>query len=74
MLRRGSKIEAKKALRLAQLNYRLETLTQDYATFFKGFDGEHKSGAKGVGKKTVTILTELQNLRRADDASGLSSA
>jgi hypothetical protein len=60
----NSPVKASKAKRLAQLKGRLQTLTHGYTAFFTDF-AQEKQNRIGQRCEAVSILTDLQHLRRA---------
>jgi hypothetical protein len=69
MLYRNSEIKATKAKRLAQLNERLQALTEGYRAFFGGFYALGVNGGSSHVPQSATILTDLQFLRRTQFAA-----
>jgi hypothetical protein len=69
---KSSELKATKVRHLARLKGRLEVLTENYAAFFEGFGPRRRSAH---GQAMITVLTELQNLNRAQSARyGLAAA
>jgi len=69
---RDSNSRASRIRRLDQLKSRLQALTQDYAPFFSGFSPGDKKGVKRRKGESLAVLTDLQQLRRAQLAFMLS--
>jgi len=69
---RNSNSRASRITRLDRLKSRLQTLTQDYAPFFSGFSPGNKKAAKRGKAESLAVLTDLQQLRRAQLAFMLS--
>ncbi|MGO9170531.1 MAG: hypothetical protein ACLP7P_01000 [Rhodomicrobium sp.] len=71
---RNSNSRASRITRLDRLKSRLQTLTQDYAPFFAGFSPDNKKAAMRGKADSLAVLTDLQQLRRAQLAFMLNHA